>query len=147
GSGGMAPDDVARSLRARDAGLVGDVILEGDSTWDASRKAWNLAVDQQPLAIILPKSPADFFATVHLASEHGLAIAFNAGGHNAGTIGWDDPTLLLKTERMRGIQVDPARRTARVEAGGLAKPLALAAAEYDLAFLSGTSADVGVVGY
>jgi len=145
--GGMATDDVTRSLRALDARLVGDVILEGDSTWDASRKAWNLAVDQQPLAIILPESAADVVATVQLAAEHGLAIAFNAGGHNAGTIDWDDPTILLKTERMRGIQIDPARRTARVEAGVLAKPLALAAAEHDLAFLSGTSADVGVAGY
>jgi FAD binding domain-containing protein/berberine-like enzyme len=145
--GAMATDDVTRSLRALDARLVGDVVLEGDATWEASRRAWNLAVDQQPLAVVLPESAADVAATVQLAAEHGLSIAFNAGGHNAGTIDWDDPTILLKTERMRGIQVDPASRTARVEAGVLAKPLALAAAEHDLAFLSGTSADVGVVGY
>ena len=145
--GAMATDDVTRSLRALDARLVGDVVLEGDEAWDASRKAWNLAVDQQPLAVVLPETAADVVATVQLAAEHGLALAFNAGGHNAGTIDWDDPTILLKTERMRGIRIEPGRRTAHVEAGVLAKPLALAAGEHDLAFLSGTSADVGVVGY
>ncbi|HET8784840.1 MAG TPA: FAD-binding protein, partial [Candidatus Limnocylindrales bacterium] len=77
----------------------------------------------------------------------GLVIAFNAGGHNAGTIDWGDPTILLKTERMRDIKIDPATRRARVEAGVLAKPLASAAAQHGLAFLSGTSADVGVTGY
>ena len=145
--GAIATDDVTRSLRALGERLGGDVVLEGDESWDASRRAWNLAVDQQPLAVVLPASAADVVATVELAAEHGLSIAFNAGGHNAGTIDWDEPTLLLKTERMRGIRIDPDRRTARVEAGVLAKPLALAAGEHDLAFLSGTSADVGVVGY
>ena len=145
--GAIATDDVTRSLRALGERLAGEVVLEGDESWDGSRRAWNLAVDQQPLAVVLPASAADVVATVELAAEHGLSIAFNAGGHNAGTIDWDEPTLLLKTERMRGIRIDPDRRTARVEAGVLAKPLALAAGEHDLAFLSGTSADVGVVGY
>jgi FAD/FMN-containing dehydrogenase len=142
-----ATDDVTLALRALDAKLVGDVALEGDETWDTTRRAWNLAVDQQPLAIVLPETPADVVATVRLARELGLAVAFNAGGHNAGTIDWGDPTILLKTERMRAIEIDPATRRARVEAGVLAKPLALAAGEHGLAFLSGTSPDVGVVGY
>jgi FAD binding domain/Berberine and berberine like len=146
-NGAMATDDITLSLRALGERLAGNVVLEGDESWDGSRRAWNLAVDQQPLAVVLPASAADVVATVELAAEHGLSIAFNAGGHNAGTIDWDEPTLLLNTERMRGIQMDPDRRTARVEAGVLAKPLALAAGEHDLAFLSGTSADVGVVGY
>ncbi len=145
--GGIATDEITRSLRALGERLAGDVVLEGDEAWDASRRAWNLAVDQQPLAVVLPENADDVVATVQLAGQHGLAIAFNAGGHNAGTIDWDDPTLLLKTERMRGIEIDPVGRTARVQAGVLAKPLALAAGEHDLAFLSGTSADVGVVGY
>ena len=39
------------------------------------------------------------------------------------------------------------RRRARVEAGVLAKPLAVAAGEHGLAYLAGTAADVGVLGY
>jgi FAD/FMN-containing dehydrogenase len=135
------------ALRALGEQMRGDVVLPGDSGWDAARSAWNLAVDQRPLAVVLPETAADVIATVRLTGEQGLAIAFNAGGHNAGPIAWDDPTILLKTERMRDIVIDPSMNRARVDAGVLAKPLALAAFEHGLAFLSGTSADVGVAGY
>jgi FAD/FMN-containing dehydrogenase len=135
------------ALRALGDQMRGDAVLPGDSGWDAARSAWNLSVDQRPVAVVQPETAADVIATVRLAGEQGLAIAFNAGGHNAGPIAWDDPTILLKTERMRDIVIDPAMNRARVDAGVLAKPLALAAAEHGLAFLSGTSAVVGVTGY
>ena len=48
---------------------------------------------------------------------------------------------------MAGIEIDVAARRARVEAGVLSKPLAVAAGEHGLAYLSGTSPNVGVVGY
>ena len=50
----------------------------------------------------------DVVETVRFAADRGLRIAFNAGGHNAGTIEWSDDLLLLKTGRMTGIRVDPA---------------------------------------
>ena len=81
------------------------------------------------------------------AAEHGLRIAFNAGGHNAGPIDWSRDHLLLKTERMDGIEIDAEARRARVEAGVLSQPLAVAAAEHGLAYLAGTSPNVGVFGY
>jgi FAD/FMN-containing dehydrogenase len=142
-----ATDEITRSLRALGERIGGDIILQGDEGWDAARSAWNLAVDQVPVAVVLPETADDVVATVRLAGEHGLAIAFNAGGHNAGPIDWGDPTVLLKFDRMRRIEIDPAARRARVETGVLAKPLAVAAGEHGLAFLSGTSADVGVAGY
>jgi FAD/FMN-containing dehydrogenase len=56
-------------------------------------------------------------------------------------------TLLVKTERMRGVEIDPDARTARVEAGVLWAEVSEAAAEHGLAALAGSSPDVGVVGY
>lgn len=127
--------------------LDGQVVFPSDETWDTARLAWNLAVDQRPVAVVYPESAGDVVATVLLAAEHGLRIAFNAGGHNAGPIDWSRDTLLLKSERMRRIEIDAAARRARVEAGTLAKPLAIAAGEHGLAYLSGTCPDVGVLGY
>jgi FAD/FMN-containing dehydrogenase len=127
--------------------IDGDVVLPGEPRWDIARQAWNLAVDQRPVAVVYPESAEDVAQTVRFAAERGLRIAFNAGGHNAGPIDWSRDTLLLKTERMRGIEIDAATRRARIEAGVQGKPLALAAAEHGLAYLSGTSPDVGVVGY
>ena len=106
-------------LRGR---IAGDVVLPGDPTWDTARQAWNLAVDQRPVAVVYPESADDVAATVGLAAEHGFRIAFNAGGHNAGPIDWTEPTVLLKTERMTGIQIDAEARRARVEAGVLSQP-------------------------
>lgn len=142
-----ARDDRSASLRDLGGQLSGDVVLPGDDGWDAARQAWNLAVVQRPVAVVYPESAADVASTVEFAARHRLRIAFNAGGHNAGPIDWSADTLLLKTERMRGIEIDPARRLARVEAGALANPLAKAAGGHGLAYLAGTSPDVGVVGY
>lgn len=134
-------------LSALERRLSGDLVQPGAADWDAARQAWNLAVDQRPVAVVYPASAEDVAATVRLAAERGLRIAFNAGGHNAGPIDWSQDTLLLKTERMRGITIDVDARRAHVEAGVLGKALATAAGEHGLAYLAGTSPDVGVVGY
>jgi hypothetical protein len=127
--------------------IEGDVVMQSDQTWDTARQAWNLAVDQRPVAVVYPESADDVVATVLLAAEHGLRVAFNAGGHNAGPIDWSKDTLLLKSERMHGIEINEAARRARVEAGALSKPLAVAAGKHGLAYLAGTSPNVGVLGY
>jgi hypothetical protein len=139
--------DLDRRLRGLDGHLSGDVVLRGDDGWDVARQAWNLTVDQRPAAVVYPESADDIVATVTVAAELGLHIAFNAGGHNAGPIDWSEGTILFKTERMRGIEVDPVAHRARVEAGVLARELGTAAGEHGLAYLAGTSPDVGVVGY
>ncbi len=127
--------------------LQGDVVLPDDNAWDTARRAWNLAVDQRPVGVVYPESAADVVATVRLAAERGLRVAFNAGGHNAGPIDWSRPTLLLKTERLDRVEVDGPARRAWVGAGVLGRPLAIAAGEHGLAYLSGTSPNVGVLGY
>jgi FAD/FMN-containing dehydrogenase len=85
--------------------------------------------------------------TVKFAAGLPVRIAFNAGGHNAGPIDWSSDTLLVKSERMRGVEIDVPARRARIEAGVLGKPLAMAAGKHGLAYLAGTSPDVGVLGY
>ena len=134
----------ARALRAR---LRGDLVLPGDESWDEARQAWNLAVDQQPAAVALPETVDDVVAIVDFAREHGLRVAPQGTGHNAGPLGWLDETILLKTSRMRRVEVDPESRRARVDAGVLWMEVTEAAAEHGLAALAGSSPDVGVVGY
>jgi FAD/FMN-containing dehydrogenase len=143
----VATEPAGLDLRALGAALTGDVVLPDDEGWGEARQAWNLAVDQRPIGVVYPESVDDVVATVDFASRSGLRIAFNAGGHNAGPIDWGDDTLLLKTVRMRGIEIDAEARRARVEGGVLGKPLSQAAGEHGLCYLCGTSPDVGVLGY
>ena len=127
--------------------LPGNVVLPKDVRFDEARRAWNLAIDQRPAAVAFPESPHDVTAAVLFAREFGLRVAAQGTGHGAGPLGSLDDTILLKTERMRGVSVDPARRTARVEAGVAWLEVVEAAAQHGLAALAGSSPDVGVVGY
>jgi FAD/FMN-containing dehydrogenase len=123
------------------------IVLPHDPSWNDARRAWNLAVDQQPAAVALPESAEDVQAVVRWARERGLRIAPQGTGHNAHPLGALAHTVLLKTERMRGVEIDAEARVARVEAGVLWGEVTDAAAEHGLAGLAGSSADVGVVGY
>lgn len=127
--------------------IAGRVATPPDPDWDSARAAWNLAVDQQPSAVAFVESAEDVAGVVRFAGAHGLRVAPQGTGHGAAPLGPLDGTILLKTERMRGIDVDPTRRTARVEAGVLALELARATQAHGLCFLPGSSPDVGIVGY
>jgi hypothetical protein len=84
---------------------------------------------------------------VDFARDSGLQVAAQGTGHNAAPLGSLAGTVLLKTEAMRGVRIDPASRTARAGAGALWSEVVEAAAEHDLAPLAGSSPNVGVVGY
>ena len=123
------------------------IVLPHDRHWDEARLAWNLAVDQQPAAVALPESAHDVGAIVRWARERGLRVAPQGTGHNAHPLGSLAHTVLLKTERMRGVAIDARAQRARVEAGVLWAEVTQAAAQHGLAALAGSSPDVGVVGY
>jgi FAD/FMN-containing dehydrogenase len=123
------------------------LVLPHDPNWNEARLAWNLAADQQPAAVALPESADDVAAVVLWARQRGLRVAPQGTGHNALPLGSLAHTVLVKTERMRGVEIDAQGQTARVEAGVLWAEVSDAAAEHGLAALAGSSPDVGVVGY
>jgi hypothetical protein len=127
--------------------LDGEVVLPSDADWDAARQAWNLAVDQRPAAVVFAESADDVAAVVDYARRRGLRVTTQGTGHFAATLESFDDTILIRTCRMRGLEIDPETRTARAEAGVLWEEVSLAAAEHGLAGLAGSSPDVGVVGY
>jgi hypothetical protein len=127
--------------------LQGKIFFPPDPGFDEARQAWNLAVDQRPAAVVFPESAQDVMAAVTLAAETGQRIAAQGTGHNAAPLGSLADTVLLKTERMRRVRIDPQRRIARVQAGVVWLEVVQAAARHGLAALAGSSPDVGVVGY
>ena len=133
--------------RGLDRALAGKIVLPDDERWDEARRAFNLAVDQRPAAVVYATGAQDVAAAVALAIERGQRIAAQATGHNAGPLGPLEDTILLKTERMRGVTIDPEARIARVEAGVQWIEVVEAAARHGLAALAGSSPNVGVVGY
>lgn len=110
----VTTEDV-ESLRERVAGTV----VPGNEEWDDARQAWNLSVDQRPTAVVLPESAEDVVATVGFAAGRGLRVAPQGTGHSAEPMGLLAGTILLKTSRLRGVEIDAESRRARVGAGTL----------------------------
>ena len=94
-----------------------------------------------------PGSTEELAAAVTYAVTNRRRVALRAAGKGHGPDGELDGTLLVCTDRMRGVQIDPETRRARIGAGVLSRDLLPAAAAHGLTFLAGPSADVGLVGY
>jgi FAD/FMN-containing dehydrogenase len=125
------------------------VHLPGDPGYDAARLPWNIAIDQRPAAVALPRSAAEVATVVRVAAEAGLRVAPQSTGHNAGPLaaqGLDD-VVLLRTSEMATAIADPARGIVRVEGGAIWEPAVEAAAAHGKAVLHGSSPDVGIAGY
>jgi len=125
--------------------IRGRVATPADSDWQEARQAWNLAAPQQPAAVAFVESADDVAKVVGFAREHDLKVAGQGTGHGAMALGGIEDAILIKTERMREVEVGEG--TARVEAGVLAEEIGAAAHEKGRSFLPGTSPNVGVVGY
>jgi len=130
-----------------DAALAGQALSPGDDGWDEARLAWNLAVDQHPAAVVFAEGPDDVAHAVRYAAENGLRAAAQGTGHAAAMHQTLDDTILVKTARMTGVEIDAEGRVARVQAGALSGDVAAAAGEHGLAPLLGSSPDVGVTGF
>jgi hypothetical protein len=137
-------ESVAAALRGA---VQGEVAGPGDTGWDQARAAWNLALDQRPEAAVFAQSDDDVVATVRLAAERGLQVAAQATGHGAGPRGALEGAILLRTERLHGVTVDPAARRARVRAGSQWMQVGEQADPHGIAGLAGSAGDVSVTGY
>ncbi len=127
--------------------IAGRVATPQDPDWDEVRSPWNLAADLRPRAVVLVESAEDVATAVRFATENDLRVAGQSTGHAAGSLGSLEDTVLIKTERMRGIEIDPDTQAARVEAGVLALELSEAAQKHGLSSMPGSAPDVGVTGY
>ena len=129
------------------AAITGDIVSPADAEWDLARRAWNLAADQRPALVALPADAADVVAIVRFARANGYKVAPQGTGHNATAIASLEDTILVSTQRMRGVEIDAEAQTARVDAGALWLEVTEASTPHGLFPLSGSSPDVGVVGY
>ena len=125
--------------------IGGRLATADDADWDEVRAAWNLAADQRPFAVAFVESSEDVSRVVGFARDNGLRVAAQGTGHGAVALGSLDNAILVKTERMRAVEIEDGR--ARVGAGAWAADLGEAAAKSGHSFLPGTSPNVGVTGY
>ena len=99
------------------ATLRGRIVQAGDADYDASRKVFNAMIDRHPRLIVYCRDVADVMRSVGFARDQSLLLAVRGGGHNGGGLGLCDEGLVIDLCGLRGIRVDAAARTVRVEGG------------------------------
>src|SRR4029079_8263223 len=120
-----------------------------DTTYDAARMPWHVAVDQRPARGAFPRNAEEVAAVVRAAVDAGLRVAPQSTGHNAGPLaarGLDD-VVVVRTHALNHAVSDPSRVIVRVEGGTVWEPAVTAAAAHGRAVLHGSSPDVGIAGY
>jgi FAD/FMN-containing dehydrogenase len=128
------------------AALFGPVITPGDPDYEAARLVVNAAVDRRPALIVRPANSADVSLAVSLARANGLELAIRGGGHSLAGHGTSDGGLVLDMSNMRGLHIDPQRRTAWAQTGLTAGQYTAEVARHGLATGFGDTGSVGIAG-
>jgi FAD/FMN-containing dehydrogenase len=126
--------------------LRGQLITPDDDCYEGARQVWNANIDRRPGLICRPTGVADVIQAVSFARDHHLLVAVRGGGHSfAGTCVCDGG-LVIDLSLMKGIRVDPIRRTVRAEGGVKWGEFDRETQVFGLATTGGTVADTGIAG-
>ncbi len=136
-------ETTVQELAAR---LRGALLRPGEAGYEQARPVYNGMIDKHPALIARCVDVADVIATVNFARDRQLTLAIRGGGHNGPGLGTCDDGLVIDLSDMRGIRVDPAARTARVEGGCTWGDVDHATHPFGLATPSGFISTTGVGG-
>jgi len=127
-------------------GFSGEVLTPADAGYDEARKIHNGLIDKHPALIARCRNTADVVAAVDAAREADLEISVRGGGHNVAGKAVTEGGLMIDLSSMKGINVDPARRTVRAQAGITVRELDRATGVFGLATPSGVISSTGIAG-
>ena len=97
--------------------MRGPVLCPGQDGYDAARAIPNAMIDRRPAAIARCAGTADVIACVRFAREHDLLVSVRGGGHSIAGKAVCEGGLMIDLSLMKGIRVDPRRKTVRAETG------------------------------
>ena len=126
--------------------LQGTLLVPSDASYEAARKVWNGMIDKKPALIAQCSEANDVVACIHFAREQDVLISVRGGGHNYAGKAVCDDGLVIDLSAMKGIRVDPARRTVRAQAGLRLGEFDRETQKYGLATTLGVNTDTGISG-
>ncbi len=126
--------------------IRGPIIGRNHPDYGEARRLYNGMIDKRPLLIVRCADVADVIAAVNFGRDNGLTIAIRGGGHNGPGFGSVDDGLVIDMSMMKGIRVDPATRTVRVEAGCTSGDVDHATHPFSIAVPFGIVSTTGIAG-
>lgn len=103
-------------------------------------------INRRPAVIARCAGAADVSASVRFAREHDLLVSVRGGGHSVAGKSVCDGGLMIDLSAMKGIRVDPVRRTARAQAGLTLGEFDRETQAFGLATTLGTVSKTGISG-
>jgi FAD/FMN-containing dehydrogenase len=138
----LAPVDVD-ALRSR---FRGPIVARGDPEYENVRRIWNAAIEKRPALFARCTGTADVIVALRFARERDLGIAVRAGGHNVAGTALSDGGLVIDLQLMKGIRVDPERRTLLAQPGLRLGDVDHETQAFGLALVSGINSETGLAG-
>src|SRR5512133_2931984 len=117
GMDGGKVDLPPEAFQAFRAAFGGTLLAPGDEGYEDTRRIWNGVIDRRPGLIARCTGTADVAQAVRFAHQHGLLLSVRGGGHNIAGLAVCEGGLMIDMSLLRGVWVDPQRRTARAQAG------------------------------
>jgi hypothetical protein len=138
----MTASDITRFQES----LRGRLVQPGDADYDDVRRLYNGMIDKRPRLIARCADVADVMTAVNFGREQNLLVAIRGGGHNGPGLGSCDDGLVIDLSAMKGVRVDPATRTVRVDPGCTSGDVDHATHPFGLAVPFGIVSTTGVAG-
>ncbi|HEY7561723.1 MAG TPA: FAD-binding oxidoreductase [Gaiellaceae bacterium] len=128
-------------------GFSGEILRPGDEGYEEARRGFNGLIDKRPALILCCHGEADIVDAVAFARDSGLEVSVRGGGHNVAGRSVTDGGVMIDLAPMKGIHVDPAARTARVQPGVRWKELNREGQLHGLAVTGGMVSTTGIAGF
>src|SRR5882724_9226962 len=137
------PQEILERLKAQ---IRGRLLSPGMEGYNAARRVYNGMIDRCPAFIVQCAGVEDVQAAVRFADDQSWPLAVRGGGHSVAGFGVCEGGLVIDLSSMKAIEVDPARRTARVGPGVTWGEFDAATSAFGLATTGARISSTGVTG-
>jgi len=139
----VIPESAIQQLKSF---VRGQTLCPGDAGYDEARTLPNAIIDRRPAIIARCAGAADVIACVRVAREHNILVSVRGGGHSIAGKAVCDGGLMIDMSAMKGIRVDPAKRTVRAQTGLKLGEFDRETQAFGLATTQGVVPTVGIAG-
>jgi FAD/FMN-containing dehydrogenase len=136
----------AAALKQLETSLIGDVLRPDHPAYNSARSLYNAMIDKHPALIVRCRGTPDVVRALEFAHRHDLLVAVRGGGHNIAGKALCDGGMVIDLSNMKGIRVDPAKRSVRAEAGLTWGEFDRGTQEHGLATTGGFISTTGIAG-